>query len=248
MFLISILLILNIINYNLHVYFKPLTMKSESTLKNNLNAVLILGTVWGISEFAVGLGLHKCGVAFTGAILTGMAFLWLSMAYSLTGRVLPVLLILLIVSVFKFSDALFLDVGVTHGSILNPVFAFLTITLGFLAMLILMRNRFTHKLIYRILTGAGAAFIAVFLFPLAGVFTGSAACIHPATSIPVSIYTSPVSITLSMITVPLGYYLAGQFQNKIFKTRSLQPGFVSYLWSPLFFLGCLITITLIRII
>jgi len=241
-------LTLNIINYNLHVYFKTLIMKSETTLKNNLNAVLILGTVWGISEFAVGLGLHKCGVTLTGAILTGMAFLWLSMAYSLTGKVLPVLFILLIVSVFKFSDALFLDVGVTHGSILNPVFAFLTITVGFLTMLLLIKKRFTHKLIYRILTGAGAAFIAVFLFPMAGLFTGSAACVLPATSIPVSIYTSPVSIALSMITVPLGFYLAGKFQNNISKIRSLQHGFVSYIWSPLFFLVCLITITLIRII
>ena len=47
-------------------------------VRNNLGLIVAIGSVWGLTEFAFGMGLQKCATLYTGAILTGIAFFWLS--------------------------------------------------------------------------------------------------------------------------------------------------------------------------
>ena len=50
---------------------------NRNTIKSNLGIIVVIGSVWGLTEFAFGLGLQKCATLYTGAILTGLAFFWL---------------------------------------------------------------------------------------------------------------------------------------------------------------------------
>lgn len=216
-------------------------------IKSNLGIIFAVGSVWGLTEFAFGLGLQKCGVLYTGAILTGLSFFWISFVWSLTRSILPVLIIVSVVVLFKFLDALLLPVAWNHGFILNPIFAFITIMLGFLLLIALFRRRFFSGLFNRIVVGAGAALVAASLFPLAGFVTGTKACVYASTNIPLSIYTAPVAIILSMITVPLGFFAAERYSGYISENRREQPGsLLARLWSPLVVIGCLLIITIAR--
>ncbi|MEN8203560.1 MAG: hypothetical protein ABFS28_13270 [Bacteroidota bacterium] len=221
----------------------------NTALRNNLGLIVALGSVWGLTEFAFGMGLQKCATLYTGAILTGIAFFWLSFIWSITRRILPILIIVGIAMLFKFMDALFLPVAWNHGSILNPIFAFFTLMLGFLLLATLFKKRFFTSLLNRILIGAGAALVATALFPLVKFASGTPACIYAATNIPLAIYTAPVAIIISMITVPLGFIAAGWYTDRILRNQETHPAsLLARLWSPALVIFCLLIITLIRII
>jgi len=221
----------------------------NSALRNNLGLIMAIGSVWGLTEFAFGMGLQKCATLYTGAILTGIAFFWLSFIWSITRKILPVLIIVGTVVLFKFLDALLLPVAWNHGSILNPIFAFFTLMLGFILFSTLLKKRFSTRLLNRVLVGAGAALVATAMFPLVKIFSGSPACLYMATNIPLAIYTAPVAILISMITVPLGHYAAGWYTGKILDNPATRPAsLLTRLWSPAVVICCLLIITLIRII
>jgi len=218
-------------------------------IKSNLGIVVATGSIWGLTEFAFGLGLQKCATLFTGAILTGLAFFWLSFVWSATRSFVSIILLVVIAMLFKWLDALLLQVAWNHGSVLNPMYAFFTIMLGFLLLLGLFRNRFSAKLMNRILVGAGAAVIATALFPLAKFATGNPACMYASTNIPLVVYTAPVAIILSMMTVPLGFTAATWYSRVIQGARSERPAtLMAKIWSPAVVLCCLLIITLVRII
>jgi hypothetical protein len=82
---------------------------NKSATKTNLGLILAVGSVWGLTEFAFGMGLQKCATLFTGAILTGIAFFWLSFIWSITRKLLPILMIVGIAIGFKMLDAAFLS-------------------------------------------------------------------------------------------------------------------------------------------
>ena len=126
------------------------------------------------------------------------------------------------------------------------MFAFLTITIGFVVIISLFRNGFKYKQGIRMLSGAGAALLAVALFPLAGYVTGSPACIHPASSIPVSIVTSPLAMAISAITVPAGYYLSTQYLRIQPEIRRVLGSRLSFAMSSLFMIFCMLAIALIN--
>jgi len=147
---------------------------------------------------------------------------------------------------FKLLDALLLPVA--WNSILNPAYAFVTILVGFSLLILLFKNQFSSKLRNRILLGAGAAIIATAMFPLVRFATGSAACFYAATNIPLAVYTAPVAILISMITVPLGYRAAIWYTGKSHDENSLQLSLLSRLWSPAVLVCCILIITLVRII
>jgi len=44
-------------------------MKNHA-VRNNLGLVAAIGSVWGLTEFAFGMGFQKCASLYTGAILT----------------------------------------------------------------------------------------------------------------------------------------------------------------------------------
>jgi len=221
---------------------------TTSAVKPNLGIIVVVGSVWGLTEFAAGMGLQKCATLLTGAILTGLAFFWVSFIWSITRKLLPVLIIVGMAILFKLLDALLLPVAWNHGSILNPAYAFVTILVGFSIIILLFKKQFSGRLMNRILMGAGAALVATALFPLVGFATGSKACFYAATNIPLAIYTAPVAIAISMVTVPLGYLTAGWYTGKIQEGNSIQPSLLSRLWSPAVLLCCILIITLVRVI
>jgi hypothetical protein len=222
---------------------------NKNAIKSNLGIIIAIGSVWGFTEFAFGLGLQKCATLYTGAILTGLAFFWLSMVWSITRSIIPVLVIVGIAMLFKWLDALLLHVAWNHGSIVNPIYAFFTIMVGFMLLMLLFRKRFSKNLFNRILVGAGGAVIACALFPLAKFTTGIPACTYASTNIPLIIYTAPVAIILSMITVPLGFRAAIWYTEKIQAINSEGSGsLLARLWSPAVVICCLLIITLVRII
>ncbi|HER07793.1 MAG TPA: hypothetical protein ENO20_02680 [Bacteroides sp.] len=221
----------------------------KNLIKSNLGIILAAGAVWGLTEFAVGLGLQKCGTLYSGAILTGIAFFWVSFVYSLTRSIFPVLIILAVVVFFKMLDAFLLPVTWNHGSILNPVFAFFMLAAGFLVLIALFRDRFFSALTNRIAVGAGAALVAALLFPLAGFVTGSKACVFAATNIPQSIYTAPVAMIIAMSTVPLGYFAARRYADYMSGSRHERTRPVlARLWAPAVVIGCLLIVTIVRLI
>jgi len=220
-----------------------------SAVRNNLGLIVAIGSVWGLTEFAFGMGLQKCATLHTGAILTGIAFFWLSFIWSITRKVLPILIIVGIAILFKFMDALLLPVAWNHGSILNPIFAFFTLMLGFLLFSSLFRKRFSSSLLSRVMVGAGAALVATAMFPLVKFASGTAACLYLNTNIPLAIYTAPVAIIISMLTVPFGFIVAGWYTGKILENQTTHPAsLMARLWSPAVVICCLLIITLIRII
>lgn len=234
---------------NLYIYEKNNCHMDKNLIRSHLGIILAAGSVWGLTEFAFGLGLQKCGVLFSGAILTGIAFFWVSFAYSLTRSIIPVLLVLSIAVLFKLLDALLLPVSWNHGSILNPVFAFVTLAAGFLMLTALFGNRFFTRPGNRIAVGAGAALVAVSLFPLAGFVTGSKACVVAATNIPQSIYTAPVAIVIAMCTVPLGYYAAMRYAESISAGNlGTRAPVLARLWAPAVVVCCLLIVTIARLI
>lgn len=221
---------------------------TTSTVKKNLGIIVAVGSVWGLTEFAAGMGLQKCAALFTGAILTGIAFFWVSFIWSVTQKLLPLLIIVGMAVLFKLFDALLLPVAWNHGSILNPAYAFITILIGFSLLILLFKKRFSSKLLNRILIGAGAAIIATAMFPLVRFATGSAACFYASTNIPLAIYTAPVAIVISMITVPLGYLAAGWYTGRVMEKNQTHPSLLARLWSPALLVSCILIIVLIRII
>jgi len=194
------------------------------------------------------MGLQKCAALFTGAILTGIAFFWVSFIWSVTRKLLPVLIIVGMAILFKLFDALLLPVAWNHGSILNPAYAFMTLLVGFSLLILLFKKQFSSKLVNRILVGAGAAIIATAMFPLVRFVTGSAACLYASTNIPLAIYTAPVAIAISMITVPLGYLAAGWYTGRVMENIQTHPSLLTRLWSPALLITCILIIAMIRII
>jgi len=221
----------------------------KTSIRSNLGIIAAVGAIWGLTEFSFGLGLQKCAALYTGAILTGLSFFWISFIWSVTRKILPVLILVGIVVLFKMLDALLLPVAWNHGSILNPIWAFLTITLGFILLSNLLKKQFSARLMNRVIVGAGAAIVATALFPLAKFTTGNPACLYAATNIPLAIYTAPAAIILSMITVPLGYRVA-LWYNREFQGESPDKpaAILSRLWSPAVVVCCLLIITLARIL
>ena len=219
----------------------------NNQVRPHIGIILAAGSAWGITEFAFGLGLQKCAALYTGAILSGLAFFWIAFIWSITRNILSAIMIMIIAMAFKFLDALLLPVAWNHGSIMNPMFAFLTQAAGFALLVSLFSRKFGKNHLSRILVGGGAAAIAVALFPLVRFATGIPACTYASTSVPLAYFTAPVAIGLSMITVPLGY-LAATAYNRSLSRLNGEKSLISRLWSPAVMACCLLILTLSRIL
>lgn len=221
----------------------------KKKISSSFGIILAAGSVWGLVEFGAGLGLQKCATLITGAVLTGLSFFWLSFIWSTVRRLVPILIIVCIAMLFKWLDALLLQVAWNHGSVLNPMFAFFTAMIGFIVFIGLFRKRFSQNLLTRILVGGGAALAAMCLFPLVKFATGSAACTYAATNIPLSVYTAPIAMVIAMFTVPLGYRAAAWYQSEDRRISQTRPSTIlSRLWSPAVFIACVVIIVMVRII
>jgi hypothetical protein len=221
----------------------------RKNISTSFGIILAIGSLWGLTEFGAGMGLQKCATLITGALLTGFSFFWLSFIWGATRRLFPVVLIVIIAMLFKWMDALLLQVAWNHGSVLNPMFAFLTAMVGFILLIALFRNQFARSFRSRILVGGSAALLAMCMFPLVKFITGTPACTYAATQIPLAIYTAPIAVVLAMIMVPLGFRVASWYHDKNRRTYRIQisPVF-NRLWSPAVFIVCVIIMIVVRII
>jgi hypothetical protein len=234
---------------SLYLLYQTAFKMDKKNISSYFGIILASGSVWGLAEFAAGLGLQKCATLITGAVLTGISFFWLSFIWSATKRMAPVLMIVAIAILFKWLDALLLQVAWNHGSIMNPMFAFITAMVGFFLVAGIFRNRFSKSPLNRILAGGGAALVATCMFPLVKFATGIPACSFAATNIPLAIYTAPVAIAIAMVTVPLGYRAASWYNGEERQMNQVQPSnFLTRLWSPAVFLGCVLVVVLVRLI
>jgi hypothetical protein len=223
-------------------------MKRQN-IHSGFGIILAVGSAWGLVEFGAGLGLQKCATLMTGAILTGLSFFWLSLIWTVSKRLVPVLMIMAIAMAFKWLDAMLLHVSWNHGSVLNPMFAFFTAMAGFIILIAQFKKGFLKSLINRILIGGGAAIIATAMFPLVKFATGIPACTYAATNIPLAIYTAPVAILIAIITVPLGYKAAIWLNDEARKGDPVRPAtLISRLWSPALFVASVIIIIAVRMI
>jgi hypothetical protein len=210
--------------------------------------ILASGSVWGLVEFGAGIGLQKCTGLLSGAILSGLSFFWLSLIWSTARKWIPILMVVLIAMAYKWLDTLLLGLSWNHGSVVNPIFAFLTALTGFFLLQVLFGDRFFRSRSARILTGALAALVSMCLFPLAGYVTGTPVCLYGATRIPVSVITAPVAIAVAMLTVPLGFRTAGWLTNDARHTGRLRnPAFILRWYSPAIFMVSVTILVLVRL-
>lgn len=107
--------------------------------------VIILGAAWGRAEAALGLGLQRCASLASGSIMTGVALFFLSGGWAITRSAAGIALALVLVTVFKLFDRVLLSLPFGGGGPANPIFAFWTEGLAFLAVFAVLRLSLTEK-------------------------------------------------------------------------------------------------------
>lgn len=211
--------------------------------------IVMLGAVWGFAEAGLGLGLQRCASLASGSIMTGVALLFIAAAWVLTRRAAGVVLMVILVTFMKLFDALLLSLPLKHGAVANPIFAFWAEALAFLIVIAVMKESLAQKKYGRAALGAGAALLAVNLFPLARFATGIPACVYPGTGYPLSLYYAPIAVGLSFLTVPLGFWIG----ERIAVTESAHEAFVRgkafrYWISPVTMAICLLLMAAIHLV
>lgn len=178
----------------------------QTPSRTNWGPILVLGSIWGLSEAALGLYLRQCASTVSGSLMTGAGLLFLAAAWAVAPRAWALALMVLIASAFKLFDALLLGLPVLHGAVANPIFAMVIQGAAFLLIISIIREALARRPIGQGLAGGLSALVAVSAFPLVRFATGIAACVAAGTTIPLSLYYAPIAIALSALTVPLGFW------------------------------------------
>jgi len=203
--------------------------------KTDWGPILILGSVWGLSEAALGMYLRQCASTVSGSLMTGGALFFLAAAWALSPRLQAMATMVLLAAGFKLFDALLLGLPILHGAVANPIFAMAAEAAAFVLIVRLLRDDVRLKVLGKGVAGALAALVAVNIFPLVRFATGIAACKVPGTAIPLSLYYAPITVSLSAVTVPLGSLLGAAWSGaearwsppKLARLRRLSPAFVA---------------------
>ena len=180
---------------------------------SGLGAVLALGSVWGLAEAGLGLGLHGCARLVSGSIMTGVALFFIAAAWARTRRAAGPLLAVGVALAFKLTDAVLLAEPVKSGAIANPMFAFATEGLAFLVVLPFLAARWKDKLPGRAFLGGTAALLAVNLFPFVKLATGIPPCVVPGGTTPLALHYAPIAVGISLLTVPAGIWLGARLES-----------------------------------
>lgn len=219
---------------------------SKSIPKTQIGILVMLGAVWGLSEAGLGMGLRSCAASVSGSLMTGVALCFIAAGWVLIRRVFGVALLVAIAALFKLFDALLLSYPIKHGAIANPIFAFIMEGAAFIVIISLIKNRLSQKRTGQALTGGMAALMAANLFPLVKYATGIPACVAAGTGYPLSLYYVHFAILVSIVTVPLGFWLGAKaevFSSQFVRNHSR----LNYVYSPAAFVLCLLIIALIRL-
>jgi hypothetical protein len=208
--------------------------------KSQLGVILILGSLWGFSEAALGMGLRGCASFVSGSIMTGVALFFMAACWASTKRLLSIALLVVIASLFKLFDAFFLGLPVLHGAVANPIFAFIMEGIAIVLLLSVLSQKLKDKVHGQAVLGGMAALVAVNLFPLVKFATGIPACVVPGTGYPLSLYYAPLAVCLSFVTVPAGLWVGERMETLGAKIR--------FVVSPAAAALCLVLIAAIRLI
>lgn len=221
----------------------------KDSLKANLGMIIILGSVWGFSEAALGMGLRRCAASVSGSLMTGVALFFIAAGWMVSKRISGVFLMVLIAACFKMFDALLLSLPLKHGAIGNPIFAFFMEAAAFLIIIFIIKEKTLKKPAGQALLGGLAAVLAVNLFPLVKYATGVPACVAQGITYPLALYFIHYAVLTSVVTVPLGFY-AGAKMNAYERTF-VRVDFLkkfNYMVSPAVMVLCLVFVTLLRLI
>ena len=213
----------------------------------SLAAVILIGSVWGLSEAALGMGLRQCASSVSGSLMTGAAFFFIAAAWTVSRRFSSIVLVVLIASLFKLFDAALLSLPILHGAIGNPIFAIIMEGAAFIVIAAVIQKNLKKKAPGQALFGGLAALLAVNLFPLVKFATGVPACTAAGTGYPLSLYYAYVAIAASMITLPAGVWTGRKILTL---EEKLAPKFnasrLRFIVSPAAILLCMVIVALIR--
>ncbi|MGQ9626864.1 MAG: hypothetical protein ACUVV0_08170 [Anaerolineae bacterium] len=183
-------------------------MLHKTGQKLDLNLLMALGALWGLSEAGLGMYLRgTCARNLSGSIMTGVAIFFFALGLAYTRKLWGLLVLLVMAAGFKLLDALLLRLPIQHGAIANPIFAFATEVLAFAFAFAILDSHLKGKVYGRSILGGLAALVAVNLFPAVGYFTGIPACVMPGTQYPLALYYAPVAVSLAAVSCPLGMAL-----------------------------------------
>jgi hypothetical protein len=216
--------------------------------KSYLGMVVVLGSVWGLSEAGLGMGLRSCAAFVSGSIMTGVALFFIAAGWVVSKRVIGIFLMVLIAAFFKMFDALLLSLPLKHGAIGNPIFAFVMEAIAFVFIISILKEKMIKKPGGQALLGGLAAVIAVNLFPLVKFATGVPACVAPGTGYPLSLYYIHFAVLTSLVTAPLGFWAGAKIEaleGQLSRAQSLRK--LNTILSPAALILCLIIITLLRL-
>lgn len=213
----------------------------------HLGTIIMLGSLWGLSEALLGMWLRTCASLMSGSVMTGVAFFFIAATWFLSPHVIAVFLLILIASLFKMFDALILSLPIQHGAIGNPIFAFFTQGVVFLFLSgRIMKNQQKRKSGQALLGGISALLASGF-FPLVKFVTGVPACVYPGTATPLAVYFAPLAIAISVISVPAGFWAGSRISNASSGSPAVTVHEKMNYWiSPAILAICLAIITIVR--
>ncbi len=217
--------------------------------RNHLAYAIVIGSLWGFGEVALGAGLKSCAHLMSGSLMTGVALFFIATAWVASGNILTPVLAVLIASVFKLFDAVLLSLPVMHGAIGNPIFAFLLEGMAFIVLIAIFRNTSWKSIRSRAMLGAGSALFAVAMFPLVKYATGVPACVYPNTTVPLSVFFAPLAIAISALTVPLAFTAGVRLQAWLDAIAlRVKSNFLRTALSPMTLTAALVLVLLFRMI
>jgi len=211
--------------------------------------VIILGSVWGLSEAALGIGLRTCAAFISGAVMTGVALFFIAAAWFVSRRVIGVALLVIVAALFKLFDAMLLSLPLKHGAIGNPIFAMVMEVSAFCLIAAVFSRRLQKKPMGQAVLGGLSALLAVNLFPLVKYATGVPACLAPGTGYPLALYYVHFAVLVSLVTVPLGFLVGARIQAFSLSWASESKSrTLNYILAPAAVMLCLAIVTFIRLI
>jgi hypothetical protein len=210
--------------------------------------IIALGSVWGLTEAGLGLGLQRCAQSASGSIMTGVALFFIAGAWMLSRNGLGIVLVVIVASLFKMFDAWLLSLSLLSGTIAHPILAFVIQGAVFWIILrVLARVIDTQG--GRVAAGLCAGLGSSLLFPLVKVATGIPACLHAGTGLPLSVVFGPLAMIIAAGSVPAGMRLGERLPG--WRPDPGAKGFlnrVETVFSPIILMICLVLVTIIRIV
>ncbi len=214
-----------------------------------LGMVVVLGSVWGLSEAALGMGLRSCAALVSGSIMTGVALFFMAAGWVLSKRIMGIFLMVSIAVIFKMFDALLLSLPLKHGAIGNPIFAFIMEAIAFVVFISVLKEKIIKRPGGQALLGGIAAVLAINLFPLVKFATGIPACVVTGTGYPLSLYYIHFAVLTSAVTVPIGFWFGAKIEaleSRWTEAQSLRK--LKIVLSPAALIICLFIVAILRLI